>query len=79
MTCPTCEGKKQILGIIPPTKVNCPDCAAFGTIDADGEQLRAGKILKETRAAEGLSLRDYCLKYNIDPVIRSKQERGISA
>lgn len=77
MICPTCNGNKEIFGVFPPIKINCPDCEAMGTIEGDEAQILAGKNLKEVRLQQNLSLRDYCIKHNLDPVVRSKQERGI--
>lgn len=78
MICPSCNGKTEILGIFPPVSIKCDACNQTGEVDENFKiRLERGRLLKEERRKQGLSLRDFCIKYKIDPVKYSKKERGL--
>lgn len=81
MICPTCHGQKDFVltaawkSVIMP----CPDCDASGQVDdRHHEWAPLGEALKNARIARRELLRDFCCRTGIDPLLRSRQERGLS-
>ena len=76
-TCPNCkEGYIQAFSKISPV-ITCDICGGTGELP-EGVEFDRDKGCKifYMRFDEALSLKNYCLKYDLDAVERSREERG---
>ena len=77
MICPTCNGKKIVFSIDGVVKLPCFDCKATGEVDDRHPEWKiAGESLYNARIARRETLRAFCQRTGVDPVLRSNQERG---
>lgn len=88
MNCPTCHGEKKFVLTTAfaymrehgkPAIMPCPDCDATGQVDDRCPEWKPlGQALKDARIARRELLRDCCHRTGVDPVLRSRQERGLA-
>lgn len=76
--CHSCNGLGKILLINKKTPfIDCPLCGGAGGHKINLFWQLAGKIMKDWRTRNEITLRDAARKYKIDPSNLSKMERGM--
>jgi len=82
MKCPNCRGLGRLFPAIPhkgfpKSGMLCDICKGNGILPQDIDYRQDdGKILKGERFRSGRSLKEYCEKFDIDVIERSRMERG---
>ena len=85
MICPTCNGNRKLgaLGFnhdrraCLPVVLDCQDCHQTGKVDDRHPQWKViGIRLKDARIDRRETLRNFCMRTGVDPILRSAQERG---
>ena len=80
----TCTEGKLLPAIPIPGKAiddypDCQDCNGTGVVDVDEKWIRQGKVYKKQRLERRVTLREFCKKYDLDPVKVSRVERGLES
>ena len=83
MICPICKGNKENFGIgcgsegCKPMKFKCFQCQGSGKISEQmNEWIKLGKIEREKRRVQNLSLREFAKEKRLSPVQVSDAENG---
>ena len=77
MICPSCYGFGFTFAFFQARKIPCESCGGLGKRDVNIHWTQYGVEMRKWRIDHGMTLREACRRYNVDPSNVSKMERGL--